>query len=847
MDESIITRNKVWDSFLQRWPIERLVDLTLEEYTNPDDQDCFVYWLEVKTESLGSIWGGSAFKFGIYARKDITEKTSGGGRHFDEKYAWYAKYGETQGEAFAHVKEILIQIAKASRAGELDVVDHADLGQAVKWKIAFLYQDRSNPHVLPILKTAYLQAAAGIKDRSSSVLQRELMKNSVGRNIFEYVDEVMANVQSKTSKETTDKATKPHIDHPETAPTTKMANRVKQPPLNLILYGPPGTGKTYATIEATLEILSPNFLKSNCEDRIALKSHFDSLMRAGHVRFVTFHQSFSYEDFVEGLRAENGDDGQLRYEVVDGVFKSLCDAAAAKITKQSEAPFDISDRRIWKMSLGNTLGDDSYIFDECIEHGYALLGYGESIDFSECKNRDEVLKCFQASGHDVGKDAYAVTAVSTFILKIKQGDLIVVSEGNTKFRAIGQFIGDYKSIQRDDQGDEYGQFRAVKWLRVYRPALPYDQLMNNKFSQMTLYELRPGSVDMAKLTALLNAQVPVDGDGSTGSIFQPGEKYGSNYRVVSATSDIVELEKPNGKLLSVGMNLLRTLADYVREGRISIDDINKKQVFKKVPETMLDPYIVNGYNNILPLLVERLTGEKVATSSDNSLAEDRNSKVLIIDEINRGNISRVFGELITLIEPSKRSGMPEALEVTLPYSKDRFSVPANLYLIGTMNTADRSLAGLDIALRRRFSFCEMPPRPDLLDPITVSGVNAGSLLRVMNERIELLLDRDHCIGHAYFMSLLHNPTMNELGHVFQMNILPLLQEYFFEDWQRIQWVLNDHRKLAEHRFIRNPECDLAKLFGEGVSVNDQSQRWTINEDAFSSPEAYAGVIAVPGV
>jgi hypothetical protein len=147
-------------------------------------------------------------------------------------------------------------------------------------------------------------------------------------------------------------------------------------PQNLILYGPPGTGKTFATVELVLEILDREYLRIHRLDRKALKKRFDALIEVGDVRFVTFHQSFSYEDFVEGLRADRGDDGQLQYIVEDGIFKSLCDAAAARITQQAEAPVDLTGRRVWKMSLGNTLGSDAYIYDECIENNYALLGYG---------------------------------------------------------------------------------------------------------------------------------------------------------------------------------------------------------------------------------------------------------------------------------------------------------------------------------------------------------------------------------------------------------------------------------------------------------------------------------------
>ncbi|MFI8479136.1 AAA family ATPase [Pseudomonas sp. NPDC078700] len=222
---------------------------------------------------------------------------------------------------------------------------------------------------------------------------------------------------------------------------------------------------------------------------------------------------------------------------------------------------------------------------------------------------------------------------------------------------------------------------------------------------------------------------------------------------------------------------------------------------------------------------------------------NREPYLLIIDEINRGNVSRIFGELISLIEDSKREGAPEALSAALPYSKDPFSVPANVYLLGTMNTADRSLAGLDIALRRRFTFKEMPPRYDLLDDVVVEGINIGQLLQVINQRIEVLLDRDHCLGHAYFMSLKSSDPLVRLESIFRNQILPLLQEYFFEDWQRIQWVLNDHRKPKADRFVEHAQPDLNSLFGSSVT-GVQGGVWRVMTDAFTRVSAYSGIIAV---
>ena len=179
-----------------------------------------------------------------------------------------------------------------------------------------------------------------------------------------------------------------------------------------------------------------------------------------------------------------------------------------------------------------------------------------------------------------------------------------------------------------------------------------------------------------------------------------------------------------------------------------------------------------------------------------SMARERPRErfVLIIDEINRGNIARIFGELITLIEDSRRIGETEETFATLPYSGETFGVPGNLYLIGTMNTADRSIQLLDTALRRRFMFLEMMPDPDHEGIGNVEGVDCRRLLRMMNERIAVLLDREHQIGHTYFLNL---RNLEDLSDAFRNRILPLLQEYFFDDWSKIRAVLGNNAFVSE--------------------------------------------------
>ncbi len=239
-----------------------------------------------------------------------------------------------------------------------------------------------------------------------------------------------------------------------------------------------------------------------------------------------------------------------------------------------------------------------------------------------------------------------------------------------------------------------------------------------------------------------------------------------------------------------------------------------------------------GMPSYEPVIIQDILGQEYESYKANHINQNY---ILIIDEINRGNISKIFGELITLIEPSKRLGADDEIMVELPYSKEKFGVPSNLYIIGTMNTADRSIALMDTALRRRFEFVEMMPEYDTLNETIIEGINVGEMLKTINERIEYLYDRDHTIGHAYFINV---SDLKTLANVFKNKILPLLQEYFYDDWEKIRLVLGDNQKNEDCQFITREERKASDLFGKSIDDIEDKMLYKINKTAFDNPQSY---------
>ncbi len=307
---------------------------------------------------------------------------------------------------------------------------------------------------------------------------------------------------------------------------------------------------------------------------------------------------------------------------------------------------------------------------------------------------------------------------------------------------------------------------------------------------------------------------------------------GKTYVTISKALQIVVPEWWSEDLERSRSTIVEQYKVLVDEGKISFVTFHQSYGY----EDFIEGIKVKGVEGQLNYDVESGVFKNICKRAKNNPNENY---VLIIDEINRGNISKIFGELITLIEESKREGKSEeleGLEVTLPYSNEPFSVPNNLYIMGTMNSSDRSLTSVDIALRRRFEFIEMMPKPEVLEDIKIDGLGekvVKIILDTMNKRIKVLLDRDHCIGHAYFTHLKptsarSTATVQDLMQVFEKKIIPLLQEYFFDDWGKINLVLNKNgmvkmEKVEEYLFPNMQPHEREHL---------ASRNWDINTELF---------------
>lgn len=403
---------------------------------------------------------------------------------------------------------------------------------------------------------------------------------------------------------------------------------------------------------------------------------------------------------------------------------------------------------------------------------------------------------------------------------------------NNAFMTLGRKVCEKTNCPLYEDGDGKN-FWSVAC--VYKKV---DKKNEEDIAGQYIFKLRDELVEALQQEGLQFGGVNVDIPVSGGSVMPKHPKNlilygppgtGKTYNTVNYAVAIIEGKTVEEIAKADRKEIVKKYNDYKAKGQIEFCTFHQSFGYEEFIEG-IKPVVENGN------VVYKVQDGVFKDFCEKEVSDVPVNKVFIIDEINRGNISKIFGELITLIEDTKRIGADEEMRARLPYSGKEFGVPNNVYLLGTMNTADRSIALIDTALRRRFKFVEMQPDVELLNGIEVEGVKIKELLEMINKRIEVLYDREHTIGHSFFMGLNNASTIADLAEVFECNVIPLLKEYFYNDFERIAAVLGDdlNKNDTTVNFILR-ENDYVKIPNSEIEV---PPAYKFNFSALENPKAY---------
>ncbi len=659
------SREEAYEAFVAEFPPETLKTMPLDLYTNLNRDDSFCYWLETRTDCLGGIWGGSAYKFGIYKWENMPSRM--GGRSSDNEYAWYTKYGGSAEEAFGNVRAIVDKIARRALAGEFEAIDGIDMGPAVKWKIAFLYADHK---LVGIFNPEMLVAAAevsGIENASSlpmSQLQRRLMEmKPYGMDVFEYG-----------------------------------------------------------------EYLWP---------------------RA--------------KEYLE------------------------------------------SKRQYWVYSPG----EGAYNREQDLANNTMAVGWSAVGNLTSFKNKKEIQHRLEAEyGSEKGQSTNA-KSLYDFSRSIRIGDIVIAKQGVWNIVGIGVVKSDYRY---DAELDEFPNVRNVDWYQtgewLVKKQLPRKTLtMKDKsFYDQIIKQIKEHKI-MANLDRPLmklltrKKQIVLQGAPGTGKTYSTAEIAVSICNPeFDGQNNRDAVMKEYRRLMAdgrIGFTTFHQSMDYEEfvEGLKPVAE-NGGLVFRPQPgifREMADKALLAAIKRDKQQINDTVNIDELLTSREKvDYKDDAPAYVLIIDEINRGNVSKILGELITLLEADKRLGEQNELTAVLPYSRRHFGVPSNLYIVATMNTADRSTGSVDYAIRRRFGFVTVEADRKVVEEFGYDSPKTKESALKLFDSVAALMDsvntsfnrRDMMPGHSYFLA----PTVDELKMKLTYELQPLLREYcndgildFFKD------------------------------------------------------------------
>lgn len=818
-------------AFQKRWSIDKVKSMTLDEYTSTKvlsngNRDDFTFWIENKLEPIGSIWGGSSFKFGIYRQDNNEAKTSDKTRCYDKDYGWYLKYGNTSQEAFKKVKNLILEVIEASQANNLEVIDSIDLGDAFKWKIAFHYQNINDVRIVDIFQTDTLKRInrSVIKNKKFviSKIHRELLGDKTysletmcrekSYILWEQYGESMLDLYKKyLEKKFKNKNTRSSYHSNMKAIEKKFSLKLED--LKFM--------DDFLRTKTDLET-NPDFIS------------FDNANNSAYSNALKH-----YYDFL--LEYTNSDTNQDEANILE-------DSSRIETNENNTTKYQPFNQILYgPPGTGKTY----HTINKALE---ILAKVDQSIDEAQKKEILEILENLNSNSPSPEKRQRAKEIFDDFKNK-KQIEFITFHQSY----GYEEFVEGIKPIPSENENNVSYKVTQGIFKRLCEVAEQnYKEAHPNKYGT----ELKIENLVDAYLNDLRKQL-----DNATNGYLEIEGEEGIKIKILGINSNNgLVMKKENVKdpqtiSTAKGSILYRDYQNFL-DGKIQ----NKEEV--KPAENSKNKQHGNAEYYLAFYKTLKNFADNAKINQD-SIPESKPLKpyILVIDEINRGNVSKIFGELITLIEPSKRIGADEELRVTLPYSgsqaedgetKELFGVPSNLYIIGTMNTADRSITSLDTALRRRFEFVEMMPDAEILkynymvtydkdnktnedfypdedkyyfdnqkycnemdyDYIKEdkhSGIILFNILNSINQRIEFLLGREKLIGHANFIaeakffdhtewkgdegfggevSWYHIP-LPALKRIFQNKIIPLLQEYCYNDYAMINIILNGNKMIFE--------------------------------------------------
>ena len=912
---------KLKEDFLEEWPIERLKIMPLEEYTNLD-KTSFCYWLEAITTDIGSIWGGSAYKFGIFKRKDLESENYNDKRKSDGVYAWYGKYGDTREEVYDKVRETVINIATLSQQNNLDQIEQIDFGDGIKWKIAFLYGDYN---VIDIfnhngLKTSAKYLGYNEKDQRYPALNKYILSQKGDKDYFDFAKELwdVFNASNSTKSEF-EKWLKSKIIND----SKKVSSYLRA--IDILI----SNFKIDIYIESEIEVLEELYedLKLHQKDEKG-KYYFSKANSYGtagfysaavgsYIEFLKLHgnaqlDSSDEERLISLLKEIGHDDSRKFYSIMQQILSKLSietgDIRICYSLPKSKkrigltfgqklcAVIDRKKERNRFRYLDTTYDEENWLKET--ESISVLTDSLNAIILSGTKELNKTNKTgFEAFSSLSLEKSLFDNDYESYIFKKAFSTDTTTKDNNMKAALNQIFFGPpgtgktYNMINealsilepifyKENKGNRDSLNKRFKELLIKNWDNTNGQIAFCTFHQSFSYEdfvegIKPKTNDkkevyyeiedgiFKKICQLANSSISAAKMNNEGKLSWDAAKFeqSSFYKLSLGESNnindsliyeycrdnnvvsvgfgddtnfsgmteeeinrkceeldlsvgtaqrlnyfIHDLKNENYVIVSNGNRYIRCLGkvtgdyEYIEDSPIDYHHFRKVEwIFVDENIPVEEVYDTNfNQKTIYKLDKNRLKKEFFVNHAHKVENETKKVKdyILIIDEINRGNVSSIFGELITLIEPDKRAGKVEELEVTLPYSKEPFKVPHNVYIVGTMNTADRSIEALDTALRRRFSFVEKPPVPELIRNEgksgkvngIVNGINLQKVLESINKRIEKLIDKDHKIGHSYFLKV---NDKESLINCFENEVIPLLEEYFFGDYGKIGLVLGD--------------------------------------------------------